>query len=231
MHLQSFCFVSLNIFNFCHFCYPCIMICLAVAINSREKWWKRGLIVLLLGPFIDLCRLIQLLSSTKIFCKMRNIFVRNEGEEELKESKKPRVLYWRWHKETCGTEKYYHYSLKIFLCFRFSKIPSIIYYNQLLTTKFGRILRYVNNDVNCAAWLPEYWTQIGETFHSFQEEKIGELLAKKVTLRTAWRLNSTDDICYLKNTDLHYWTILYLLNLPINRQLKINLTSMDVSMF
>ena len=69
------------------------MICLAVAINSREKWWKRGLIVLLLGPFIDLCRLIQLLSFTKIFCKMRNIFVRNEGEEELKESKKPRVLY------------------------------------------------------------------------------------------------------------------------------------------
>ena len=217
MHLQSFCFVSLNIFNFCHFCYPCIMICLAVAINSREKWWKRGLIVLLLGPFIDLCRLIQLLSSTKMFCKMRNIFVRNEGEEELKESKKPRVLYWTWHKETCGTEKYYHYSLKIFLCFRFSKIPSIIYYNQLLTTKFGRILRYVNNDINCAAWLPEYWMQNGETFHSFHEEELGELLAKKGY--------------YLENTDLYYWKILYLLNLPINRQLKINLTSMDVSMF
>ena len=37
IHLQSFCFVSQNIFNFCHSCYPCIMICLAVAINSREK--------------------------------------------------------------------------------------------------------------------------------------------------------------------------------------------------
>ena len=36
MHLQSFCFVSLNIFHFCHSSYPCIMICLAVVINNRE---------------------------------------------------------------------------------------------------------------------------------------------------------------------------------------------------
>ena len=41
--------------------------------------------------------------------------------------------------------------------------------------------------------------QNGETFHSFHEEEIGELLAKKVTLRTAGRLNSTEDICYLEN--------------------------------
>ena len=41
--------------------------------------------------------------------------------------------------------------------------------------------------------------QNDETFHSFHEEEIGELLAKKVTLRTARRLNLTEDICYLEN--------------------------------
>ena len=41
-------------------------------------------------------------------------------------------------------------SLKIFLLFRLAKIPRIIHRNQLLSTKFERILRYVKNDVSFA---------------------------------------------------------------------------------
>ena len=33
-----------------------------------------------------------------------------------------------------------------------------IHHNQLLSTKLGRILRYVKNDVNRAVKLPDYWT-------------------------------------------------------------------------
>ena len=48
-------------------------------------------------------------------------------------------------------DRLYDYSFKIFLCFWLAKIPRIIHRNQLLSTKFGRILKYVKNDVNCAA--------------------------------------------------------------------------------
>ena len=57
-----------------------------------------------------------------------------------------------------GFNKDYYYSFKIFLRFWLPKIPRIIHHNKLLTTKFGRILRYVKNDVNRAAKLPDYWT-------------------------------------------------------------------------
>lgn len=88
MHLQSFCFVSLNIFNFCPSCCPCIMICLAVTINSREKWWKRGFIVLLVGPLIEDSSVDSFsCCPPRKFLVKCEIFVRNEGEEELKESK------------------------------------------------------------------------------------------------------------------------------------------------
>ena len=40
--------------------------------------------------------------------------------------------------------KYNYYSFKIFLFFWLAKIPRIIHHNQLLSTKIGRILRYVN---------------------------------------------------------------------------------------
>ena len=67
-----------------------------------------------------------------------------------------------------------------------AKIPRIIHHNQLLSTKFGRILQYVKNDVDCSAkkqLTEKTWGRValvnGETFHSFHREEIGELLAKK----------------------------------------------------
>ena len=45
----------------------------------------------------------------------------------------------------------HYYSFKIFLRFWLAKIPRIIHHNQLQSTKFGGILRYLKNDVNCAA--------------------------------------------------------------------------------
>ena len=35
-------------------------------------------------------------------------------------------------------------------------IQNMIHHNQLLSTKFGAILRYVKNDVNRAAKMPDY---------------------------------------------------------------------------
>ena len=75
---------------------------------------------------------------------------------------------------------HYYYSFKIFCHFWLAKIPRIIHHSQLLSTKCGRILRYVKNDVKTAAncqimepgdevelfWL---WLQNGGTFDSFQE--------------------------------------------------------------
>ena len=45
-----------------------------------------------------------------------------------------------------------YYSFKVFLHFWVAKIPCIIHHNQLPSTIFGRILRYVKNDINCAAY-------------------------------------------------------------------------------
>ena len=52
----------------------------------------------------------------------------------------------------------YYYSFKIFRRFRLAKILRIIHHKQLLSTKFGRILRYVKNYVYRAAKLPDYGT-------------------------------------------------------------------------
>ena len=51
-----------------------------------------------------------------------------------------------------------YYSSKIFLRIWLAKITRKIRHNQLLSTKLGRILRYVKNDVNRAVKLPDYWT-------------------------------------------------------------------------
>ena len=98
---------------------------------------------------------------------------------------------------------HYYYSFKIFLRFWLAKIPRIIHHNQLLSTKFGRIWRYVKNDVNCAEQNCQITEQLTEktwgrswvvlwvstkygTFHSFHQKEIGELLAK-IIARTAKR--------------------------------------------
>ena len=52
---------------------------------------------------------------------------------------------------------------KIFRRFWLAKIPRIIHHNQLLLTKFGRILRYLTDDVNRAGKLRDYWTTNRET--------------------------------------------------------------------
>ena len=44
-----------------------------------------------------------------------------------------------------------YYSFKIFCLFWLAKIPCIIHHKQLLSTKFGRILWYWTDDINCAA--------------------------------------------------------------------------------
>ena len=51
-----------------------------------------------------------------------------------------------------------YYSFKIFLRFWLAKIPRIIHYNHLLSTKFGRILRYVKKWSLSCSKLPDYWT-------------------------------------------------------------------------
>ena len=130
-------------------------------------------------------------------------------------------------------QKSSHFSSKIFLHFFWlAKIPSIIHQNQLLPTKLERILRYLKNDIKCAAKLPDYWRHWTVNWEdlrmrgwvvlvvstkwqniSLQEEKIGELLAKN-TARTARRQLDRQHLLfgeYLLN-----WTTLYLLNLLIN---------------
>ena len=81
--------------------------------------------------------------------------------------------------------KLYYYSFKIFLRFWLAKITRIIHQNQLLLTKFGRILPYWTNDVKSAAKLQiiepltkKTWGQVwvvfevsnGRTFYSFHSE-------------------------------------------------------------
>ena len=67
-------------------------------------------------------------------------------------------------------------------------------------------------------WL---WVQNGGTFYLFHEEEKGNLLVKNIA-RTATRHLVGQHV--LLGGYLQYWTTLYLLNLPINRQLKVTLT-------
>ena len=121
-----------------------------------------------------------------------------------------RTINWfRWssrsglsRRTTSLNSKANYYSFKIFLRFWLSKITSIIHHNQLLLTKFGRILPYWTDDVKSAAKLhiielltEKNWGRVwvafevsnGEvsncrTFYSFH----GELLSKNME-RTARR--------------------------------------------
>ena len=82
--------------------------------------------------------------------------------------------------------------------------PCIIHHNQLSSTKFGRILRRVKNDVNCAATLYYLrepgdevelfwkWLQNSRTFHSFHKEEVGELLAKNIATTARRQLERRD---------------------------------------
>jgi len=128
------------------------------------------------------------------------------------------------HRHCCIT-------FKIFRRFWSAKITHIIHHNQLLLTKFERILPYWTDDVKSAAKLPitesltektwrRRWVVMvasenknGGTFHSFHQQKeIGELLAKNIA-RTARRQLEGRHLLfgeYLRN-----WTTLYPLNLPI----------------
>ena len=57
-----------------------------------------------------------------------------------------RSRYWIWSSKYSSyvVILIYHYSFKIFLHFWLAKIPHINHQKQLLLTKFGRILRYMN---------------------------------------------------------------------------------------
>ena len=60
---------------------------------------------------------------------------------------------WRHH-DIIAIVKDYYYWFKIFLRFWLVKIPNIINHIQLLSTKYGRILRYVKNGVKSVAKFP-----------------------------------------------------------------------------
>ena len=86
---------------------------------------------------------------------------------------------WRlWYPGCVTFHKVCYYSFKIFLRVWLAKIPRIIHHNQLLSTNFEKILRYVKiarllnrlprrpgNEVELF-WL---WLENVGTFHSFQE--------------------------------------------------------------
>ena len=71
-----------------------------------------------------------------------------------------------------------YYSFKIFLLFWLAYIPRIIHHYQLLSTKFGRILRCVKSAVNCAANLADYWT--------LNWEDLGTRLSSVLVVSTKW---------------------------------------------
>ena len=67
-----------------------------------------------------------------------------------------------------------YYSFKMFRRFSLAKIPPIIHHNQLLSTKFERILPYWTDDVNRAEKLTDYWTvnreDLGTSLNYFGSE-------------------------------------------------------------
>ena len=128
-----------------------------------------------------------------------------------------------------GYSKHDYYSFKIFHCSWLAKITSIIHYNQLLLTKFGRSFPYWTDDVKRAAKLQiteplteKTWGRgcvilveipTSGTFHSVHQEEMGELSAKHIA-RTARRQLEGRHLLF--GEYLRSWTTLYLLNLPIN---------------
>ena len=119
--------------------------------------------------------------------------------------------------------KLYYYSFKIFLRFWMAKITHIIHHNQLLLTKFGRILPYWKNDVKSAAKLQIIEPLTKKTWHEF------ELFLKWVMAETFTHFTANYGLINMARTArrdlnrwhlifgvyLQTWTARYLLNFPI----------------
>ena len=110
--------------------------------------------------------------------------------------------------------------------FWLAKITRIIHHNQLLLTKFGRILPYWTDEVKSAAktqiiepLTKKTWVRVwvvfevsnGRTFNSFH----GKLLSKNIA-RTARRQFNGRYLLF--RVYLQTWTALHILNLPIYKQ-------------
>ena len=125
--------------------------------------------------------------------------------------------------------KSFYYSFKIFLSFWLAKSTSIIHLNQLLLTKFGRILRLIDRwqqkcrtlvQVNAPltkktwgrGWAGRNGPTVGGTFHSFHHE----LLSKNIARR------QLDGQHLLFGVYLLTWTSLCLLNMHYRGELNID---------
>ena len=75
------------------------------------------------------------------------------------------MVMWR---HTSPLYKAYYYSFKIFLRFWLAKLPLIIHHNQLLSTKFGRILRYVN-------WWRQSCSKIARLLNGYPRRPVDEV--------------------------------------------------------
>ena len=109
-----------------------------------------------------------------------------------------------------------YYSFKILLRFWLAKSTRIIHHNQLLLTKFGRILRLINREgletkLSCFGCEKKNGRTVGGTFYSFYDE----LLSKNISRRQL-------DGHLLFGVYLQTWTALYLLNMPYRGKLNIN---------
>ena len=127
--------------------------------------------------------------------------------------------------------KLYYYSFKIFLRFWLAKITRIIHHNQLLLTKFGKILPYWTNDVKSAAKLQiiepltkKTWGRVwvvfevsnGRTFYSFHSELWSNKHSKNSKKRT-------QQMNLIFGVYLQTWAALYLLNFPIKMHYRYEL--------
>ena len=120
----------------------------------------------------------------------------------------------------------HYYLFKIFLRFWLATITRVIHHNQLLLTKFGRILSYWTDDVKSAAKLQiieslteKTWGQVWVVFKVSNGEVAerfpcftANILSKNMA-RTARR--QLDGRHLLFGVYLQTWSALYLLNFPI----------------
>ena len=120
--------------------------------------------------------------------------------------------------------KLYYFSFKIFLRFWLAKITRIIHHNQLLLTKFGRILPYWTNDVKSAAKLQiiepltkKTWGRVWVVFEVSNDRTLITHFTANYGLinmaRTARR--ELDRWHLIFGVYLQTWTARYLLNFPI----------------
>ena len=87
-----------------------------------------------------ICNNQQLLNSPFVWCEESRRMLSTEADNSLQDL----------HNFYSFINSSY-YSFKIFFRFWLAKIPRIIQHNQVLSTKFWKILRHVRNDVSCAA--------------------------------------------------------------------------------